>query len=169
MGRLPGVHNDNAYVLNTFALSYIIATLGLDQGVALLALLLAVGAEVISAPLFGILAKQIGRKSVFIGGAAFVALFAFLFFFLLGTGSTPLVVLAMVAGYSIGFGTMSGVQDVFLSEFFETRYRYTGIAAAREMNGMLVAGPTPFIASVLVAVVGGAPWLVALYLLPKPC
>lgn len=69
-------HNANAYVLNTFALSYITATLGLPQSVALLALLLAAGAGVVSTPLFGILADRIGRRPVFAGGAAFVALFA---------------------------------------------------------------------------------------------
>jgi len=158
-------HNANAYVLNAFALSYITATLGLPQSVALLALLLAAGAGVVSTPLFGILADRIGRRPVFAGGAAFVALFAFPLFWLLGTGATPAVVFAMVAGYGIGFGAMSGAQGAFLSELFETRYRYTGIATARELNGMLVAGPTPFIASALVAAAGGSPWLVAVYLI----
>lgn len=158
-------HNANAYVLNAFALSYITATLGLPQSVALLALLLAAGAGVVSTPLFGILSDRIGRRPVFAGGAAFVALFAFPLFWLLGTGATPAVVFAMVAGYGIGFGAMSGAQGAFLSELFETRYRYTGIATARELNGMLVAGPTPFIASALVAAAGGSPWLVAVYLI----
>lgn len=94
-----------------------------------------------------------------------MALFAFSLFWLLGTGAKPAVVFAMVAGYGIGFGAMSGAQGAFLSELFETRYRYTGIATARELNGMLVAGPTPFIASALVAAAGGSPWLVAVYLI----
>lgn len=46
-----------------------------------------------------------------------------------------------------------------------TRPVVVASAAAREMNGMLIAGPTPFIASALVAVAGGSPRLVALYLI----
>ena len=71
----------------------------------------------------------------------------------------------MMAGYGIGFGAMSGAQGAFLSELFETRFRYTGIAAAREMNSVLIAGPTPFIATALVTAGGGQPWLVACFII----
>ncbi len=158
-------HNANAYVLNAFALGYITNTLHLSRALALTALLLAAAAGIVMTPLFGILADRIGRKPVFIGGAVFVALFAFPFFTLLQTGSAPLVVGAMMAGYGIGFGAMSGAQGAFLAELFETRFRYTGIAAAREMNSVLIAGPTPFIASALVATAGGQPWLVAWFII----
>ncbi len=158
-------HNANAYVLNAFALGYITGTLHLGRSLALTALLLAAAAGMVMTPLFGMLADRIGRKPVFIGGAVFVALFAFPFFSLLQTGSPPLVIGAMMAGYGIGFGAMSGAQGAFLAELFETRFRYTGIAAAREMNSVLIAGPTPFIASALVATAGGQPWLVAWFII----
>jgi MFS family permease len=157
-------HNANAYVLNTFAIGYISTTLHLGARTALLAILMAAGAGIVATPLFGRLADRIGRKPVFIGGALFVAAFAFPFFMMLRTGSVPVVVLAMMLGYGLGFGAMSGAQGAFLSELFETRYRFTGIAAARETNSVLIAGPTPFIASALVAAAGGQPWFVAFYL-----
>ena len=65
-------------------------------------------------------------------------MFAFPFFWMLETRSTPMIVLAMIVGYGIGFTAMAGSQAAFLSELFETRYRYSGIAAARELNAMLV-------------------------------
>ena len=157
-------HNANAYVLNAFSLGYITGTLHLGRGLALAALLLAAAAGTVTTPLFGMLADRIGRKPVFVGGAAFIALFAFPFFGLLETGVPALVIAAMMLGYGLGFGAMSGAQGAYLAELFATRYRYTGIAAAREMNSVLIAGPTPFVASALVAAAGGRPWLVALYL-----
>lgn len=158
-------HNANAYVLNAFALGYITGTLHLSRGLALTALLLAAAAGMVMTPIFGMLADRIGRKPVFIGGAVFVALFAFPFFHLLQAGSQGLVIVAMMAGYGIGFGAMSGAQGAFLAELFETRFRYTGTAAAREMNSVLIAGPTPFIASALVATAGGQPWLGAWFII----
>ncbi len=89
--------------------------------------------RVVSAPLFGILADRIGRKPVFISGATFVALFTFPFFFLLRT-SRRRPFLAIVASYSISFSAMSITQISFLSELFATRFRYTGIAASRELT-----------------------------------
>jgi MFS family permease len=158
-------HNANAYVLNAFALGYITSTLHLSRGLALVALLMAAAAGVVTTPLFGMLADRVGRKPVFIAGALFVALYAFPFFMALQTANPTIVVIAMMLGYGIGFGAMSGAQGAFLSELFETRYRYTGIAVAREMNSVLIAGPTPFIASALVAMASGQPWLVAWYII----
>jgi MFS transporter, MHS family, shikimate and dehydroshikimate transport protein len=48
------------------------------------------------------------------------------------------VVGAMVIGYGIGFGAMSGARGAFLSELFETRYRFSGVALTRELNGVLM-------------------------------
>jgi len=158
-------HNANAYILNTFALSYMTGTLKLDGTLALASVLLASLAGIIGAPLFGMLADRIGRSPVFIGAGVFVAVWAYPFFLLLQTRSPVMVIGAMVIGYGVGFGAMSGAQGAFLSELFETRYRFSGVALTRELNGVLIAGPTPFIATALVSTAGGEPWLVAGYLL----
>lgn len=76
-----------------------------------------------------------------------------------------LAAFAMSVGYGLGFGGMAGPQGAFLANLFPTRYRFSGIAFARELNGLLIAGPTPFIASALVAASNGAPTFVALYLM----
>jgi hypothetical protein len=86
-------------------------------------------------------------------------------FALLNTKDVALAALAMSVGYGLGFGGMAGPQGAFLANLFPTRYRFSGIAFARELNGLLIAGPTPFIASALVAAAGGTPTYVALYLM----
>lgn len=52
-----------------------------------------------------------------------------------------------------------------MANLFSTRYRFSDIAFARELNSLLIAGPTPFIASALVAMSDGKPRLVILYLM----
>lgn len=158
-------HNANASIVNTFAAGFIVTTLGLSAGVASFGLLLAAIAGIIGTLLFGMLADRIGRRPVFIFGALFMIVFAFPFFMLLQTRETGLIALAMVTAYGLGFGATSGAQGAFLAELFETKYRYTGIAVAREFNGVALSGLTPLIAGVLVAAAGGAPWLVALFLI----
>ncbi len=64
----------------------------------------------------------------------------------------------------MGFATLAGAQGAFLSNLFPTRYRYSGIAITRELNAMLIAGPTPFIATALVVAAGGSPYYVAGYM-----
>ena len=158
-------HNANAYILSAFSLSYMTNTLGMARTDALIATSIAAFVGIIMAPIFGALADRIGNAKVFIIGAAFMVIFAFPLFALLDTKNLFLASLAMSLGYGIGFGGMAGAQGAFLANLFPTRYRFSGIALAREFNGMLIAGPTPFIASALVAMAGGTPRLVAVYLM----
>lgn len=158
-------HNATAYILGVFALSYMTNTLGMTRVDGLSILIIATLAGIITTPLMGALADRIGNARVYIFGAAFIAVFAFPFFALLGMRDTVWAALAMSLGYGLGFGGMAGAQGAFLANLFPTRYRFSGIALSRELNGLLIAGPTPFIATALVAEAHGQPKLVAFYLL----
>lgn len=120
---------------------------------------------IIGAPVFGALADRIGSAKVYIGGAVFILLMAFPLFAMLDTKSVVWAAFGMSLGYGIGFGCTAGAQGAFLANLFPTRYRFSGIALSRELNGMLIAGPTPFIASGLVALADGRPTLVAAYVM----
>jgi MHS family shikimate/dehydroshikimate transporter-like MFS transporter len=43
--------------------------------------------------------------------------------------------------------------------------RYGGFAFARELGSILAGGPAPFLAAWLLAVAGGRPWWVAVYII----
>jgi MHS family shikimate/dehydroshikimate transporter-like MFS transporter len=158
-------HNANAYILSAFALSYMTNTLGMPRTDALVAVIISAFFGIVMAPIMGALADRIGNAKVYMFGAIFMVMFAFPLFAMLDTRNVVLASLAMSLGYGLGFGGMAGAQGAFLANLFPTRYRFSGIALARELNGMLIAGPTPFIASALVAMSGGSPRLVAVYLM----
>jgi MFS family permease len=156
--------NVAGYMINTFALSFVVNTLKVPALVGTIAVVCATGFSAFSTPLFGRLSDRIGRRPVFIGGAAFMALFTVPFFLLLGTKDPVLIVLALTIGYGIAQSAMLGSQSAFLSELFPTRYRFTAIAASREINAMALGGTTPFIATALVAAAGGSPWIFEAFL-----
>jgi MHS family shikimate/dehydroshikimate transporter-like MFS transporter len=158
-------HNANAYLLNAFALSYMINTLKMPRTDSLMAVIIATAAGIVATPLLGAIADRIGYAKIYALGAIFMVFFAFPLFALLDTKSVVLGTIAMGLAYAIGFGGMAGAQGAFLANLFPTRYRFSGIAFARELNGLLIAGPTPFIASALVAMSGGTPRFVAFYLM----
>jgi MFS family permease len=99
------------------------------------------------------------------GGAAFCALFAFPFFWLLDTESTALIWLALALGLAIGHSAMWGPQASFFSEAFDTRVRYSGTSFVYQFSGIASSALTPLIATTLLGWAGGSPWLVAVFMI----
>jgi len=157
--------NGLGYLFPVFGLSYIVATLHLPRSVALLGILLAQGVSLGTIPLFSWFSDRVGRRPVYIFGALFSAVFAFPFFWLVGTGSQTLIVLAFIGAIAVGVGAMFGPQAAYFTELFGPRIRYSGFAFARELGSVLAGGPAPFLSGLLVLWMGGAPWGVAIYII----
>ncbi len=154
---------DNAvlYVGTAFVLAYAVEALDLPKTVALNGVLIASAVQIALIPVFGALSDRVGRRPVYAGGAAFSMLFAFPFFWLLDTESTPLIWIAIALLVGVGYAAMAGSQPAFFSELFETRVRYSGIAFAREVTAVL-GGASPLIATALLA--AGAVWGIGAFL-----
>ncbi|GII34308.1 MFS transporter [Planotetraspora mira] len=153
-----------AYILNVFMLSYVTRTLGLPATVGLVAKLLAAAVAIAVTPLFGLLADRVGRRPVFLSAALLLGVFAFPMLWLVDTGHPALVILAVTVGYGVCVAGMFAVLASMLTELFDTRYRYSGVAIAREWTAALTSGPAPLVAAALVAGAGGASWPIALLL-----
>lgn len=158
-------HNANVYILSAFSISYMTNTLGMARSDVLTAGTIAAIFGIVCTPLFGALSDKVGAAAVYIGGAAAMFVFSVPMFMLLDTKNVVLATLGLGFGYGIGFGCMAGAQGAFLVNLFPTRYRFSGLAVARELNSVAIAGPTPFIATWLVAAADGKPTLVAGYLM----
>ncbi|MBN9737770.1 MULTISPECIES: MFS transporter [unclassified Pseudonocardia] len=162
-GAMVG-HQAMSYITTTFALTYIRDDLGMPQTLALSASLTASVVGALLGVGGGILTDRLGATRVFTLGASYCLLMSFPLFLLLGTTVPGLIVLALVATYSVSFGLMAGAQGLYLVGLFPAEVRFSGVATCRELAGTLIGGPAPLIAAALVAAAGGAPWLCALFL-----
>ncbi|EGA4505978.1 MHS family MFS transporter [Escherichia coli] len=95
--------------------------------------------------------------------AGFCVLFAFPFFLLLDSKSTLIIWCSMILGYNLGPTMMFAVQPTLFTRMFGTKVRYTGLSFAYQFSAIL-GGLSPLIASSLLALGGGKPWYVALFL-----
>lgn len=152
------------YVFTVFGLSYGTRYLGLSQKLLLNGVLLAAAVHLVVTPLFGALSDRIGRKPVYLGGAVFLAAFAFPFFALMQTRAPEWVWLALVAGM-VGHAAMYGPQAAFLSELFGTRVRYTGASLGYQLAAPLSGGLAPLVSAALLVWSNGDPWPVGIYLI----
>jgi MHS family shikimate/dehydroshikimate transporter-like MFS transporter len=156
------------YVLSVFALTYVGRQLGLPESVALNGVLIGAAIELCTVPLFGALSDRIGRRPVYMGGAIFLALFSFPFYWLLDTRSTLLIWLAFVLAFSVSHGPMYGPQASFLSELFGTRVRYSGASIGYQLAPVVGGGLAPLIATSLLAWAND-PWPISVYMILFAC
>jgi metabolite-proton symporter len=157
--------NGLGYLYPVFTLSYMTKQLGLDRSMVLNGIMLAYAISLVTVPLFSILSDRIGRRAVYGGAAVFSALFAYPFFLMVGTGSQPLIWLALILAISVGNSGMFGPQAAYFAELFGAKLRYSGFAVARELGSLLAGGPAPALATYLLLTVGaGQPWYVAAYM-----
>jgi metabolite-proton symporter len=152
------------YIFTVLVLSYGYQHLGMDKAGLLNAVMLGSAVQLVAIPAFGALSDRLGRRPVYLGGAFFLLLFAFPFFWLIGTREPVLVILAVVIGL-IGHSAMYGPQAAFFSELFGTRVRYSGASLGYQLASPLAGGLAPLIATALLGWSMGEPWPVALYLI----
>ncbi len=152
------------YILTVFVLSYGSTRLGLASSTMLNGVLLGSAVQFLVIPLFGALSDRLGRRPVYLGGAVFLALFAFPFFWMVDSGNTGVIALAITIGL-VGHAAMYGPQAAFFSELFGTRVRYTGASLGYQLASPLAGGLAPLIATALLAWSGGKPWPIVVYLL----
>lgn len=152
------------YIFTVLVLSFGSQQLGVSKDFLLNAVLLGSAVQLIAIPCFGALSDKVGRRPVYLGGALFLTLFAFPFFWMMETRQSSLIMLAVVIGL-VGHAAMYGPQAAFFSELFGTRVRYSGASLGYQLASPLAGGLAPLIATKLLEKSSGKPWPVAVYLI----
>jgi metabolite-proton symporter len=156
--------NGAFYIFTVFVLSYATEQLRVPRTSILNGVLVGSAAQFVAIPAFGVLSDRIGRRPVYLAGAAALALFAFPFFWMVDTASTTLIGLAIVMGL-VAHAAMYAPQAAFFSELFGTDVRYTGASIGYQLSSPLAGGLAPLISLALLEWSGGRPWPVAVYLI----
>jgi metabolite-proton symporter len=136
------------YIFVLFITTYVVTYLGLPSSYALNAVLIAAACQVVFIPFFGSLSDRIGRRPVYLAGAIGAAVWSFVFFALLDTGSFALIVLAAVIAL-VMHAAMYGPQASFIAEMFPTQVRYSGASMGYQLAGVVGGALAPIIATAL--------------------
>ena len=107
----------------------------------------------IAVPLFGNLSDTIGRKKIYMTGAALTGLYGFVMFGAMGSGITVIAFLGVFFAL-IPHGMQYGPQAALIAESFPTSLRYAGAGMGYQLASVIAGGPAPLVATYLLAHTG---------------
>src|SRR5208282_4050256 len=113
------------YIFTAFIFAYAVGTLHMSRDLILTAVLVASCVSFVSIPLSGHISDRIGRRKMYLIGAATVGLFGFLYFGMVDTAIPWVVFIAIVLSL-IPHDMQYGPQAALIAEAFTPRLRYSG-------------------------------------------
>jgi metabolite-proton symporter len=134
------------YLFTAFVLEYATSDLGFGQNFILYLVMGAAALALFNVPFFGYLSDRIGRRRMYMIGAATMLVWAFPYFALLETKVAALVGLAIVVSL-IPHDMQYGPQAALIAESFTTRLRYSGAGIGYQLASVTAGGPAPLIAA----------------------
>jgi metabolite-proton symporter len=138
------------YIFTAFVFAYATGTLHMSRDFILIAVLVAACVSFVSIPLSGYISDRIGRRNMYMIGAAAVGVFGFIYFAMVDTAAPALVFIAIVLSL-IPHDMMYGPQAALIAEAFTPRLRYSGASLGYQFASIIAGGPAPLIATWLFA------------------
>jgi MFS family permease len=130
--------------------SYAVGTLHMSRNLILSAVLAASIVSFVTIPLSGHISDRIGRKKMYMIGAATTGVFGFLYFGMVDTAA-PLAVFVAIVLSLIPHDMQYGPQAALIAEAFTPRLRYSGASLGYQLASVIAGGPAPLIATALFA------------------
>ena len=146
--------NGAFYITVTGMLDYGQRALGLSESTILAGVLIASAFNVAVLPASAALSDRLGRRPVYLAGAALTALWAFPLFWLVETRSLLLITVSLCIG-AVFLSLMYGPQAALFAEMFSARVRYSGASLGYQLAAML-GGLTPFLMTALLSSTGSS-------------
>ena len=138
------------YIFTAFVFAYGTTALKASQDFLLIAVMTASVLSFFTIPFCGHLSDRIGRKRMYVLGAALMAVTGFIYFALLDTGNPVLMFIVIVASL-IPHDMMYGPQAALIAEAFTGRLRYSGASLGYQLASVIAGGPAPLIAAAIFA------------------
>lgn len=138
------------YIFTAFIFAYATVTLHMSRDLVLTAVLAAACLSFITIPLSGHLSDRVGRRKLYLIGAAITGVFGFAYFAMVDTAIPWVVFIAIVLSL-IPHDIQYGPQAALIAEAFTPRLRYSGASLGYQLASVIAGGPAPLIATALFA------------------
>jgi MFS family permease len=150
------------YIFTAFIFAYAVGSLHMSRDLILAAVMTGACVSFVSIPLAGHISDRIGRRNMYLIGAAVTGLFGFLYFGMVDTAIPSAVFIAIVLSL-IPHDMQYGPQAALIAEAFTPRLRYSGASLGYQFASVIAGGPAPLIATKLFDIYGTG-YAIAIYI-----
>jgi MFS transporter, MHS family, metabolite:H+ symporter len=144
----------NSGLVQTFLVGYIATDLAVNKSVPTTSIVWGSLLGFATVPLIGLLGDRVGRRPVYIGLTILTMLFAVPMMLMITGGGTVGIVAGMILGLNIGVLGLFSLESITMAELFGARTRFTQLALAKEIGGILATAIGPVTAASLTAWTG---------------
>jgi MHS family metabolite:H+ symporter-like MFS transporter len=144
----------NSGLVQTFLVGYLATTLAVERTVPTSAVVYGSILGFATVPLVGLLGDRFGRRPVYLALTIATIVLAFPVMLLITSGSTAAILLGMTLVLNVGVLGLFSLESVTMAELFGARTRFTQLALAKEIGGILATAVGPVLAATLTAVTG---------------
>ncbi|MPY63160.1 MFS transporter [Streptomyces spongiae] len=144
----------NSGLVQTFLVGYIATNLSAGRSVPTDAIVYGSLLGFLTVPAVGMLGDRFGRRTMYVTLTVLTVALAFPVMLLITSDSTPALMLGMVLGLNVGVLGLFALESVTMAELFGARTRFTQLALAKEIGGVLATAIGPVLAASLTAATG---------------
>ncbi len=144
----------NSGLVQTFLVGYIATTLLVNRSIPTDAIVYGSLVGFVTVPIVGLLGDRFGRRPMYIALTLATIVLAFPLLLMITSGSNASLLLGMVIALNIGVLGLFSLESVTMAELFGSRTRFTQLALAKEIGGILATAIGPLLAATLTAVTG---------------
>lgn len=144
----------NSGLIQTFLVGFLATTLLLDRSIATNALLISSAVGFATVPLVGLISDRVGRRPVYMALTVISGILAFPLMHLIAQGHTVAVTISMILLHNLAVLGLFSLESVTMAELFGARTRFTQLALAKEIGGILATAIGPLLAATLTAATG---------------
>lgn len=141
----------NSGLIQTFLVAYLVTELGRSKTVPTNAILISSAVGFLTVPLVGWLSDRYGRRPLYVAFLAASALLAIPGMALIGAPASVGIVLGIIVLHNVSVLALFSLESVTMAELFGARTRFTQLAVAKEVGGILSTAIGPIIAASLTA------------------
>lgn len=154
----------NSGLIQTFLVAYLVTELGRAKTLPTNAILISSAVGFVTVPLVGWLSDKYGRRPLYLAFLGASALLAIPGMALIGAPASVGIILGIIVLHNVSVLALFSLESVTMAELFGARTRFTQLAVAKEVGGILSTAIGPIIAASLTALFHSW-WPLALMLL----